>query len=306
MMSGILDGSVLIENADPIAVLNSVAGLGFDSCVFANLLAIDKNLSPRKLAVTAREAERLGLTLRGGINWLHPNRPDRCADYAALANGDFQRGLELAVGRAADCGIDRLFFSIGTLEDRASKAEPWQSQLEAVAQLISAMAPTLRAANMRLLVKTHEELSSDDALWLVEATDHQILGVALDPANLIIRREDPLDAARKLSAIVDQLHVDDAAIERNGDRLIRHLAPLGRGFIDWNGLFAEIPHARPFIELHRGQFDISPSDTGERDVFDDFVDARIREIDWNPLDLEGRLAVAAQQLAAPPEKRADQ
>jgi sugar phosphate isomerase/epimerase len=305
MMSGIIDGSILIENRDPIAVLNAVAELGLDSCLFANLLAIDQDLSPGKLAATVREAERLGLTLRGGINWLHPNRPERCADYAALAGGDFRRGLEIAVGRAADCGIDRLFFSIGTLEDRASKTEPWQSQLEAVARFISSMAPTLRAANMRLLVKTHEELRSDDALWLVEATDNQSLGVALDPTNLIVRREDPLEAARKLSTIVDQLHVDDAAIERDGDRLIRRLAPLDRGLIDWAGIFAALPHARRFIELHRGQFDISPSETGKRDSFDDFVDARFCEIDWEPLDLEFRLAVAVEKLAVPSAKRAE-
>lgn len=87
------------------------------------------------------------------------------------------------------------------------------------------------------------------------------LGVSFDPVNLLVRIEDPVEAARRLAPHIAQIHVDDAILKFEGpNALRRYLAPVGEGTIDWAALLTLLPDAKRLIELHRGQFAIPAFD----------------------------------------------
>jgi sugar phosphate isomerase/epimerase len=147
---------------------------------------------------------------------------------------------------------------VGTIAERDDPAQSWADQLAAVERHLVALAPVLRANGVRLLLKTHEEITSFEILRLVAAVGVDVLGVAFDPVNVWCRLEDPLAAARRLAPVVAQIHLDDAVLAFEAAGMRRYLAPMGAGALDWPALAAALPEAGRavprWIELHRGQF----------------------------------------------------
>ncbi len=188
---------------------------------------------------------------------LHPPRdllggPDRDPTLACL--GDPATAVGRVLDAAAGLGLSDLFFMIGVLDDREDHALPWPDQLAAVAGFLADLRPRLRDLDLRLLLKTHEEISSFEAARLVEKVGPDRLGIAFDPVNVLVRLEEPTAAARRLAPYVAQVHLDDATLAMDGRLVRRHLALLGDGVLDWPemlGLLSPVPR---LIDLLRGQF----------------------------------------------------
>jgi hypothetical protein len=108
---------------------------------------------------------------------------------------------------------------------------------------------------VRLLVKTHEEITSFEIARLVVEVGPDMLGVALDPVNLLVRIEDPVEATKRIAPYVRQVFLDDAVVRFAEGGLRRFLHPLGQGDVDCPAILALVPKgAAGFVELHRGQF----------------------------------------------------
>lgn len=257
-MFSLMRGSIPDAGNDPLAVIRKAAALGAGEVTFYSLFELSPTLDPAVLAELKAEADQLGIRIAASLDWLNPLRLDRHARELQLGDGDLRIGFERLLETGASLGMREMFFTIGTLEDRAAN---WEAQLDAVAAFAIALKPKLQALGMRLLVKTHEEITSYECLDLVERVGVDALGISYDPANMLVRLEDPLAAARRLAPHVTQLHIDDATLSFEADtHLRRHLAPVGQGIIDWPSLLALLPTARPLIELHRGQFAIPAFD----------------------------------------------
>lgn len=267
-------------------VLHEVSRRGLGGATFYSLIELSPTLDRGELDAHRVLANDLGVSLGASLDWLNPARPERVADMTTLGSGSLDRGFERLIAAAASLSIHEMYFSIGTLEDRKVG---WPEQLAAVADFLRASIPVLRAHGTRLLVKTHEEITSFEVLELLQRVQSEWLGVSFDPVNLLVRLEDPLAAAGRLAPYISQFHLDDAVLKFEGNGIRRYLCPMGDGVIDWSALFALAPAAARLVELHRGQFAMP--------VFDSVW---LAEQDY--LDVEGFssfMGLAAKQLQSP-------
>lgn len=257
-MFSLMRGSIPDAGNDPLDAITKAAALGAGEVTFYSLFELSPTLDPAVLRELKAEADILGIAIAASFDWLNPLRLDRHGRELQLGDGDLARGVRRLLEMGASLGMQEMFFTIGTLEDRAGD---WRAQLDTVAALLTGLKPVLADLGMRALVKTHEEITSHECLELVERVGPDALGVSYDPANMLIRLEEPLAAARRLAPHVSQVHIDDATLSFEGDtNLRRHLAPVGHGIIDWPSLLTLLPTAKPLIELHRGQFAIPAFD----------------------------------------------
>ena len=263
----------------------ATAALGLDFCQAGVMHELDPALDRSRLRELRQEVQ--GVRIGTGLGMLNPAREERLGPLVAAGDGDLTDGVIRVVDVASAGGFDRLFFMIGTLEDRFSGDPEWSAQLDGCASLIERLAPVLRAKGVRLLLKTHEEITSREIVRLVERVGEDVLGVAFDPVNLLVRGEDPLAAARRLAPLVEQVHLDDAVMVFEGRGLRRYLSNMGQGVIDWTGILDVMPDVLRVIDLHGGQFAV--------DLFDpEFV---VSDPDLTVGDLATVTAMAARQEA---------
>lgn len=257
-MFSLMRGSIPDAGNDPLDAITKAATLGANEITFYSLFELSPTLDPAVLRKLKAEADNFGIAIAASLDWLNPLRLDRHGRELQLGNGDLSGGVRRLLETGATLGMREMFFTIGTLEDRAGD---WRAQLDAVTALLIGLKAALADLGMRVLVKTHEEITSYECLELVERVGPDALGVSYDPANMLVRLEEPLAAARRLAPHVTQVHIDDATLSFEGDtNLRRHLAPVGQGAIDWPSLLTLLPGAKPLIELHRGQFAIPAFD----------------------------------------------
>lgn len=258
-MYALMRGSIPDAGNEPFEVLKKAAALGASGVTFYSLFELSSTLDKGTLRELKAEADRLGLSIGASLDWLNPLRLDRHARELDLGLGNLSRGVAKLLQTGAGLGMADMFFTIGTLEDRASN---WTAQLDAVGALLVGLRPTLADLDMRVLVKTHEEITSYECLDLVERVGPDRLGVSYDPVNMLVRIEDPIAAARRLAPHIAQVHVDDAILRPEEPNSIRrHLVPAGEGILDWAAIFALMPNARRLVELHNGQFAMLVFDT---------------------------------------------
>ncbi len=250
LRSSLPDGT----NLDTGGAIAAAARHGLDGIMFNSLLDIHPMLDPGALTEAAATAKASGIRLAAGGGWISPGNATRAAPVAALADGTFEAGFVRLVAAAAKLGITELFFVVGTIADREDTACAWSQRLDAVAETIARLRPVLRDYGVRLLVKTHEEITTFEIARLIEQVGEDVLGVALDPVNLLCRIEDPVAATKRVAPNVAQVHIDDAVMRFVESGVRRYLCPLGQGMIDWRTIAALVPTASRWIELHRGQF----------------------------------------------------
>jgi sugar phosphate isomerase/epimerase len=250
-------------------------------------LDVDRTLATDAMAAFRDRASALGVRLGVGIGSLNPFRPDRSPELFAAGGGNLVQGLIAMVGAAVALGCRTPMVVVGREEDRFASPIPWNDQLDAVAAALREVAPAVHDLGARVLVKTHEELTTPEALRIVDAVGADVVGVAFDPVNSIVRMEDPVSAAHRLAGVIGQVHVDDARIVPWGDqpdepaaeKLARALVPVGDGQIDWAGVVAAVsasdPTARWWGEIHRAELTMP---FRAQDWFARHPDARLDEV----------------------------
>ncbi|WP_055045671.1 sugar phosphate isomerase/epimerase family protein [Devosia sp. A16] len=254
-MIGVFNNSLPgYEGLTPIQILDKAAELGLGAVLFGNILAVVPDLDHGKLAEIGAAAKARGLKLNAGVGTFNPARPERCKSLIEAGGGDMVKGLERVLRAMPALGAETAFFVVGMIEDRDDPNVPWAAQLRGVIDGVKALAPAIRESGTRLLIKTHEEISSFEILRIIEAVGEDLLAIAHDPVNVPCRVEDPVECTRRIAKHVVQVHIDDCYTTFDGDDMRRYLTALGTGDIDWPALLALVPHATRWIEFHRGQF----------------------------------------------------
>lgn len=254
-MVGILQTS--FPGADTLGfrqLVHKVAEAGFDALMATSMFDLSAALDEAEILDVQAEARAAGVELAAALGGFHPLRHARCPAPVAAGSGDLLAGVARLAGLAARTGLGELFFAVGMIVDRDDAELPWADQLAAVQEGLERLAPRLRDAGARLLIKTHEEITTHEILRLIGAVGEDVLGVAHDPVNVVCRMEEPVAATRRLAPYIRQFHIDDAALRLDGDQVRRYLTRLGEGDLDWPAMFALVPTARRWIEIHRGQF----------------------------------------------------
>lgn len=242
------------RSLDACEALRSAAQKGLKGVLFNSLFDLSPTLDPAELRAVRTEVDRLGLYISSMLGVLNPALPFRGEAVAKAGGGDLETGVKRLVRLAADIGIHDMFFVIGMIEERFHDTVSWHDQRQALAAMLLRCAPVLRECRSKLLLKTHEEITTSEVVSLVRTVGPDLLGIAFDPVNVVCRLEDPLEAAQRVAPYVAQVHVDDAIVRFQDGGIRRYLAPIGEGALDWAAIMALMPDAKVWVEMHSGQF----------------------------------------------------
>jgi sugar phosphate isomerase/epimerase len=137
--------------------------------------------------------------------------------------------------------------------DRRPLAGRWQSFLQEILAGLRQATIIAERAGVNLTVENHQDLASEELLWLCESIGSQRFGITLDTGNPLATAEEPVDFARRVAPYVKNVHLKDYQVylSNEGYRLVR--CPLGQGVVDFMALFgilsATCPHITMSIEL---------------------------------------------------------
>lgn len=254
-MVGILKGS--LRGAESVAFSGAVelaVAAGFDALLMNDVYEISATLDEGEVHANRQMALDRGVRVAACLGGFHPLKPERSAVAARAGDGDVVKGALRLAEIASRCGLGDLFFWIGLIPDREDRALAWSAQLAGVRDGLKTMAPALRDLGARVLIKSHEEITSHEILRLIEAVGEDVLSVAHDPVNAVCRIEEPVAATQRLAPYIRQIHIDDATLHLDGVQARRYLAPIGQGDLDWPCMLALVPDATRWVEIHRGQF----------------------------------------------------
>ncbi len=137
--------------------------------------------------------------------------------------------------------------------DRRPLAGRWQSFLQEILAGLRQATLNAERTGVNLTVENHQDLASEELLWLCESIGSQRFGITLDTGNPLATAEEPVNFARRVAPYVKHVHLKDYQVymSTEGYRLVR--CPLGQGVVDFPALFgilsATCPHITMSIEL---------------------------------------------------------
>ena len=215
-------------------------------------------ISPEQLLDIAISTGLEGVELPA--SWLHGK------DATALARYAQERGLFITLetegydpGKLAEAIDVSVRLGAGTIRtivrgaklggDRRPLAGRWQSFLQKVLSGLQEAAVIAERAGVNLTVENHQDLASEELLWLCESIGSQRFGITLDTGNTLATAEEPLDFARQLAPYIKNVHLKDYWIylSEEGYRLVR--CPLGQGVVDFPALFEILVEVCPVVTM---------------------------------------------------------
>jgi sugar phosphate isomerase/epimerase len=108
---------------------------------------------------------------------------------------------------------------------------------------------TANPAGANLAVENHQDLASEELLWLCESIGSEKFGITLDTGNPLATAEEPVDFFRRVAPYVKNVHLKEYAIysSEEGYRLVRK--PLGQGVINFPELLRIFNEVNPQITM---------------------------------------------------------
>ncbi len=121
--------------------------------------------------------------------------------------------------------------------DRRPLAGRWQSFLQEILVGLREATAITERAGVNLAVENHQDLASEELLWLCESIGSQRFGITLDTGSTLATAEEPVDFARRVAPYVKNVHLKDYQVYMSdeGYHLVR--CPLGQGVINFPALF---------------------------------------------------------------------
>ena len=241
----------------PLDALREVAALGLEGVNVRTLDEIAPTLDRGFLTDFAQLAAELDLYVEMGVGKVNPFMTAELPRVRDLGEGSYLAGMERLITTCAEFGWTETWTAVGGFKmypgifftDRFRTDADWSDQLAATERFLQKLAPVLRDTGVRLNLETHEEITTFELLRLIEAVGDDVLGVCLDPGNLPVRGEVPLEAIERIAPHVRTTQLRDAALWRTEEGLSRFLAPCGEGVIDWPRALALVLAHNPGINL---------------------------------------------------------
>jgi sugar phosphate isomerase/epimerase len=173
--------------------------------------------------------------------------------FITLATGGYSAGpLREAIHLAAQLEAETVRTVVGGANiggDRSPLAGRWQPFLQDVLTNLQEVATLAEQLGVNLAVENHQDLASEELLWLCESIGSAHFGINLDTGNPLATAEEPLDYFRRVAPYVKNVHLKDYWIylSTEGYRLVR--CPLGQGVIDFPGLYKILATACPNVTM---------------------------------------------------------
>jgi sugar phosphate isomerase/epimerase len=133
--------------------------------------------------------------------------------------------------------------------DRRPLAGRWQPFLDDVRVKLTEATKAAEAAGVTLAVENHQDLASEELLWLCETIGSPHFGINLDTGNPLATAEEPVDYFRRVAPYVKNVHLKDYWVwmGEDGYRLVR--CPLGQGVTDFPTLLDLLDDAVPNVSM---------------------------------------------------------
>jgi sugar phosphate isomerase/epimerase len=234
------------------------ATLGLDGVFLRSPWELSATLDPGEMREAMQVARGHGLYVQVGIGKVNPFTAPELPQIRAHGDGDYVRGLTRLVEQvtalgvadlwAATCNYQFRFRSILAC-DRFREDVTWPDQLAATAKVLDLLAPVLREHGAHLNLETHEEITSREVVALVEGAGPDAFGITFDTANVLVRGEDPVAAARRVAPYVRATHARDVALHTTDQGIGRFLAPVGEGVLDWRTILRTLLDANPDLPV---------------------------------------------------------
>jgi 3-oxoisoapionate decarboxylase len=173
--------------------------------------------------------------------------------YITLATGGYTAGpLKEAIRLGAQLGAETVRTVVGGAKiggDRRHLAGRWQPFLQDVLTHLQEATVIAEEAQVNLAVENHQDLASEELLWLCESIASPRFGITLDTGNPLATAEEPLDYFRRVAPYLKNVHLKDYVIylSEEGYRLVR--SPLGQGVIDFPALFQILARSCPAVTM---------------------------------------------------------
>ncbi len=116
--------------------------------------------------------------------------------------------------------------------DRRGWEGKWPSFLREVINRLKQVMPVASDLGVYLCLENHQDLTTQEFLWILEEVDSPYLALCLDTANPLAVVEDPVETAHIVAPFTRTVHLKDYQVveSEEGYRLIR--CALGEGVID--------------------------------------------------------------------------
>ena len=133
--------------------------------------------------------------------------------------------------------------------DRRPLAGRWRPFLDTVLDGLRRCVEVAERAGVTLAVENHQDLASEELLWLHDSIDSAHFGITLDTANPLATAEEPLDYFRRVALAVRHVHLKDYQVwpSEEGYRLVR--CAVGDGLTDFPALLKILGPPRPGLTM---------------------------------------------------------
>lgn len=242
-----------------IRILERAHAMGMEGVYFRTIMDVSPTLDRGLLAEVRDCADSLGLYLQMGLAKVNPYAASEAPQVRRLGDGDYTRGMVKMIEAAHEAaGVTDLWVACANYQrgmpgyyvfDRFRTDAPWADQLVAIEKFLRLLAPVARDHGVHLNIETHEEITSYEVVRLVEAVGPDVIGVTFDTANVVVRGEDPVEAARRVAPYTRATHLRDFVLGEQEGVFGRVFAPIGQGSIDWDAVLGILHAANPELPL---------------------------------------------------------
>ncbi|SDO77811.1 Sugar phosphate isomerase/epimerase [Paenibacillus sp. yr247] len=237
----------------------------FGLTAYGTVYAMGIHPSANRTRITAKGllqmAESYGL--QGSeipLDILKGSDPDEAAEYACdrglfiniAASGFDVAALKEALQLANRVGALTVRTLVGGAKfggDRRHMAGSWKPFLQTILRSFQEVMESAAPAGANLAVENHQDLASEELLWLCESIGSDKFGITLDTGNPLATAEEPVDFFRRVAPFVKNVHLKEYAIysSEEGYRLVRK--PLGQGVINFPELLRILNEVNPQVTM---------------------------------------------------------
>ncbi|REE93134.1 sugar phosphate isomerase/epimerase [Paenibacillus taihuensis] len=160
--------------------------------------------------------------------------------YLVVAEGGFdpeRLGEAIALAKSVGASVVRTVAGGAMLGgDRRHMAGGWQPFLAKVREGLAEATAIAEQAGVTIAIENHQDLASEELIWLCESISSHHIGLTLDTGNPLATAEEPVDFARRIAPYLKNVHLKDYWIHPTdeGYRLVR--CPIGQGAVDFPAL----------------------------------------------------------------------
>jgi len=243
----------------PHELLEFAQAHSFDGVQFLEPAVIEPKLDLARLAEFRALVSAMGLYLEVGLPSPSPFRRARELGRD-VEPAEWARELKRHVQGVAALGCRHARAYVGDRHDRFRSDVPWPAQIDGAIKVLGLLRPQLADLGIKVAIETHGDLTAHELTEILDRLGRDVAAVTLDTGNLVMRLDDPIEAAQLLAPSVVSTHVKDAVLMFTRRGLAWQARPVGSGIIPLPDILSAVIRANPAvtlsIELHPRTYDL--------------------------------------------------